>query len=1762
MSVSNAEGRSEFDVDLDDLITRFDLMTKAITYLKKRGRAQCTEEILKTRLATVTEQYKEAIQQYLALRRKYAPAKRNTCDFLAKGGVEAKEEEFMEFQEYVATELTRLAAESKAATTSVSSHDVAIELPKQRLPKFGGDPRKWRHFEDLFTSGIINNPRLSDVHRLQYLNACLEDKALAAIAHLEVIDDNFTVAWKTLKEQFGIPRIVTAKLLSQLTKLKTIKRDDLDSLNQVVVVFKQALAALEKQGTILEQRNWLLAHSIRSHLEGSLKAEWERSQRLSPNYPSHTELIEFLEGHARALTMLDDGPSKPATEHPQKHKIRSHNSVLESPAGKSVTCGFCGLEHRMTQCGAFRNLTPNRRYQFIKDSQRCILCLSPQHGNARCPSEEACTKCNGRHHSLLHFESFRSETESRKPATMASQDKRQKKRSTAPPSRPQQAERAARTTTSQATTSQPSTSHCTAIGADVPTAVLLATANVRVYGINGASRIVRALIDQGSESSFISANLTNDLKFLRRKPPATVTGLGGGKTQTIKFSVEMNLGTVEGTEPTVKTKAYIVQKITSYVSPLASALKCDALKDLPLADPDPASGQPIEVLIGADLYAQIIRPGFRRICSTGPVAQETAFGWILSGPTNAKGRNNKTLRTLHCNVLESLDTAIRKFWEVEELPSTSVRTKAEEECETHFQKTVARDATGRFVVRLPFTHPRPDEALGNSYRIALSALGRLRKKLDADQTLVREYTSFLTEYEELGHMTRIEPIDETRLYIPHRAVVRTESATTKLRVVFNATSRTAGGRSLNDILHVGPKLQNDITSVLTRWRLYEYVLVADIEKMFRQILVAPQDRRYQCILWRTPETEQLNAFELNTVTYGTACAPYLSMRTLLELKNQDGHRYPLAAPILERDIYVDDVFMGAPDTSLLEKIRNQVCELLQRGGFKLRKWAGNSPLLLRNIPQSAHSHAVDLTLFDDSELKVLGLRWIPSGDYFYFNLQRFQPSAVPMTKRNLFSEIAKLFDPLGWLSPVVIRAKILMQSQWLEKIQWDDQISANTLNTWNTFCVDWSSLNKLKIPRWINYGADTMSVEIHGFCDASLAAYSAVTYLRVTAMSNVTSSTLIMAKTRVAPIKTQSIPVLELNGAVLLAELIVHVERSLSLKVDQIICWTDSTIALAWLRKHASTWKVLIANRVSKVQTLLPNAEWRHVPTRFNPADLNSRGVEAAELLQSKLWISGPSWLTESKDCWPKTPSSIETEEGKRKVHAHVAIPEKEWELVFRFSTWNKLLRVTAYCLRLRRPMQGERRSYDAKFVEASEMQLASERIVRYIQRTHFAKEYRCLKNHRKIPAKSMLKSLNPFLDDKDVLRVGGRLENTALPWETKHPIILPKHHVSTMIIRQCHVDTLHGGLQLTMYTVRQKFWILGCRNAARTVIHGCMRCVRWRAKTPTQIMQDLIPERCREARAFSNCGVDYAGPFRVRDSAGRGKTAHKAYIAVFVCYATRAIHIELVHDYTTSAFLAALDRFIARRGVPSCIFSDNGTNFVGADRELRENFEAVYNTPEMRNKCSQKGIKWKFNPPSAPHFGGMQEAGVKSMKFHLKRTLGEFTPTSEELQTLLCKIEASLNSRPIAALSDSPDDYAPLTPGHFLVGSPLNALPTQSVEIEKLSRLTRWRAIQKFHEQIWRHWTRDYLTHLQNRYKWRTAQKTLKLNDLVLVQNPLLPPNQWEMGRVEEVFTGRDGNARVVKIRTAKSIFTRPITRLCKLPVEDTESATVSDAD
>ncbi|XP_011859943.1 PREDICTED: uncharacterized protein LOC105557339 [Vollenhovia emeryi] len=487
-------------------------------------------------------------------------------------------------------------------------------------------------------------------------------------------------------------------------------------------------------------------------------------------------------------------------------------------------------------------------------------------------------------------------------------------------------------------------------------------------------------------------------------------------------------------------------------------------------------------------------------------------------------------------------------------------------------------------------------------------------------------------------MTKVDPSSTTSsqtVYLPHQPVIRDASATIRLRVVFNASSFTSNGTSLNSHLHAGPKLQSDLPTILSRWRQFRYVYSADIAKMYRQMWIDPRYRDFQRIVWTTEDGATVQ--ELCTVTYGTASAPFLALRVLKQLLVDESDTFPLAAHILIDNTYVDDVLFGAQTQSLLKSARQELCALLARGGFVLRKWASNHTSLLFDIPSEDH-----------------GL---------------------------VLSTIAKLFDPLGWASPVIVTAKIFIQTLWSLRVDWDEVLPSSTQSRWAAIYQALSHLNEVTISHWTGQTFDSQRCELHGFAEASTVAYAACVYLRLISSSGEVTVKLLAEKSRVAPLKPMSIPRLELSAALLPAQLITFLQSALKLDQHSCFCWTDSTVTLAWIHAHPAKWKTFVANRVAEMQTLLPSAEWRHVSTGDNPAGCASRGLLGSELPTFLLWWQGPPWLSQDAKEWPQPllPSSHDSVPDIRNVTVHVVHTPKQWELSSQFSKWSTLLRVTAY---------------------------------------------------------------------------------------------------------------------------------------------------------------------------------------------------------------------------------------------------------------------------------------------------------------------------------------------------------------------------------------------------------------------------------------------------------------------------------------------------
>ncbi|XP_071638452.1 uncharacterized protein [Temnothorax longispinosus] len=357
------------------------------------------------------------------------------------------------------------------------------------------------------------------------------------------------------------------------------------------------------------------------------------------------------------------------------------------------------------------------------------------------------------------------------------------------------------------------------------------------------------------------------------------------------------------------------------------------------------------------------------------------------------------------------------------------------------------------------------------------------------------------------------------------------------------------------------------------------------------------------------------------------------------------------------------------------------------------------------------------------------------------------------------------------------------------------------------------------------------------------------------------------------------------------------------------------------------------------------------------------------------------------------------------------------------------------------------------------------------------------------------------------------------------------------------------------MAAVRQRFWPLSLRSSARKIIQGCVTCFKAKPVLSEVVMGSLPAGRVTVSRPFHHCGVDYAGPLMLREGKRRNARLGKAYVSIFVCFSTKAVHIELVSDLTSNAFIGALKRFSARRGKPACIYSDNGTTFVGAQGQLKEFFEFFNDNQtqsEIRHFLRDQNTSWNFIPPNAPHVGGLWEAAVKSAKYHLNRIVGKAHLTFEEMSTVLYKIEAILNSRPITPLSEDPNDLACLTPGHFLVGTPLNSFPYEELNDVNENRLLRWQRVEQLRQHFWSRWSSEYLHSLQERNKWRSNKgRQLQLNQFVLLKQQNLAPLQWLIGRVEKTHPGPDGQIRTATIRTASGSFVRPITKIAILPID-----------
>ncbi|XP_062557391.1 uncharacterized protein LOC134222264 [Armigeres subalbatus] len=946
--------------------------------------------------------------------------------------------------------------------------------------------------------------------------------------------------------------------------------------------------------------------------------------------------------------------------------------------------------------------------------------------------------------------------------------------------------------------------------------------------------------------------------------------------------------------------------------------------------------------------------------------------------------------------------------------------------------------------------------LPDSYPMALRRLECLERRMARDPLLKENIHRQISEYQEKGYAHRatkseLLKADPRRIwYLPLGAVCNPKKPG-KTRLIWDAAAKV-DGVCLNSALLPGPDLLVPLPSVQFRFRQYPVAVSGDIREMFHQARVIERDRPAQSFLFRDNPKDEPTVFIMDVLTFGATSSP--SSAQFVKNRNADefADRYPRASEAIRKCHYVDDYLDSFESIDEAKAVAGEVRWIHSKGGFELRNWASNQQGVLEYLGETPKQGVKDLALKTDTE-RVLGMLWHTEEDVLKFSMTFREEIATLIntgarpTKRQVLKCIMSLFDPLGLLAGVLVHGKIMMQDIWRSAIKWDECIDDQIYEKWAKWVELLVLVNEVRVPRcyFDKASADIYdTLDAHVFVDASEAAYSALIYFRVIGSEGVAECALVSAKTKVAPLKYVSIPRLELMAAVLGVRLLAFVRENHTVKINRCIYWSDSEVTLAWIRSEHRKYRPFVACRVGEILSATSVKEWRYVPSKLNVADDATKwSVESCPKLSGR-WFNGPPFLRQSEIMWPKQKNIDTTNEELRACFLHQDVSTLRSPIKFeRFSKWGRLLRTTAYVIRfiskLRRKEITENCSNSN--LKTEELQAAEVMIWKLVQAESYGDEVIVLSKNKKLPRDkqlglektSQLWNLTPIMDDKGVLRVDGRIAAArVLAVDVKFPIILPrKHHVSLLLLDDYHRRLLHGNYETVVNEVRQRFHIPRLRTTARSVAGRCQWCKVYKARPVVPMMGPLPAARLSPGvRPFSYVGIDYFGPILVKV----GRAAVKRWICLITCLTIRAVHVEVAFDLSTKSCIACIRRFVCRRGAPVEIYSDNGRNFTGADRVLRDQIENI--ELNAATTFTNTTTKWLFIPPSAPHMGGSWERMVRSIKNAMTTMPQNEKLDDEGLQTLIVEAEAVVNSRPLTYLPLDSAEQEALTPNHFILGS------------------------------------------------------------------------------------------------------------------------------
>ena len=1636
----------------------------------------------------------------------------------------------------------------------------ALQAPKLEIPKFNGDPLKYFVFMRAFQANVESNVT-SFASRLSHLLYHCTGPALTVVQGCAIMDpeSGYKTAKALLAERFGNPLVIAQAWVTYITSHDHIKADDAHALQAFADLLRTCFHTLSAMNCLAEISPQSTLLQVLSKLPNYVMGRWRREvvkvKHSQARLPNFEDLVTFVATVAEEASVPIFGGPKPRHEKQEKgdktrrpatftttaqQQPKQSDSQVSKPTGEKK-CSYCSEAHMIWECVKFKELSVDERFKLIKEKHHCFNCLKANHGSRSCRSDRRCkiNNCNRKHSYLLHGASQPSQNAHSAQLT----------------------NQLAQTETDQQSSDSAFfiETECYA-GVSSSDKIALPIVPVKIYSPFGHKEIQTfALLDNCSSCTFINQQIIDELGIDGQKETLSLTTLE--KSDSLFSSTVLQQLEISDINQTSFIKISTVYSRPSLpINPdnLVSPADLVGYPHLEGINVTKATSKEVGLLIGQNCPEALIP---KQVITGGrlePWASLTPLGWAVCGPIGACKVKDAPVKKVTANFLTASSTdklieKVEQFWKIDGagLYSDKVGLSGNDNKVMDLWDKNARIVDGHYEIPIPF---RSEDRMINNRVVAEQRLKSLDRKLERDSDLKAKYVAGINDLLENGYAEEIVEDPDRRpgrqWYLPHHAVINPNKE--KIRIVFDAASKCRG-HSLNSMTFSGPDLTNRLIGVLLRSRLNPICIMADIHAMFMQVLVPLHQQDALRFLWR-PNSDAVKEYRLTRHIFGGTWSPAAANYALQRTAADYGEKYSSdTVAVLKRDFYVDDIMTSVCSVPQAKLLYRELKELLAKAGFDLTKWVSNNSEVLNVIPPEDRAKSVSLALDESASERALGIKWTVADDMFGYTIKVAEKAA---TKRGALSVLSSVYDPLGFVSPVILKARRIVQELFRLKIGWDEVMPEEMLHEWNEWLKDLPNTEAFKVPRCVKpqqFGRVTRS-ELHTFGDSSEYAYGACTYLRQTDEHGQVSVNLIMAKCRLAPMRKLTIVRLELAAATLAARQHSLVKEELGIEIDSDHYWSDSMIVLKYIENEDKRFHTYVANRLEIIRSLSSPKQWHHVPSTQNPADLASRGMSVIQLISNKMWVNGPAFLSRDESQWPQPPAvdpglvtedDPEVKKGGQVFNTTTAAISPTERLIARYSSLLKLKRAVAWVLAIKeRLLSGAPdTSAGSCMLSCDQVRHAELYLVRYVQSLVFSSEVSELERHDSVKDTSPLAKLKPFLHN-GIIRVGGRLSQApdSLDNDTKHPIVLPRsHHLTELIIRDAHDRTGHSGREHVLAKCREKYWIIGARGAIRALLQKCVKCKKRDGQACIQQMADLPADRLTPADVFSVCMCDYFGPFHVRI----GRRTEKRYGCLFTCQVTRAIHIEVAHSLETDSFINCLLRFTSRRGAVKTLLTDNATNFIGAERELQRQLE-VWNTQHVNDQLIKNGIQWKHVPPHSSHHNGACERQIRSVRRILAGLCTEQVLTDESLSTLLTIVEGIINNRPVTTVSTDPTDLEPLTPNHLLLLKPVDTPPGVFDHDDCFAR-KKYRQVQYLADLFWKRWLKEYLPQLQTRSKWTKTSRNLTPGDIVLVLDNL-PRNQWLMGKVLEVNKGRDGLVRSARIKTPSSELVRPITKLSLL--------------